>query len=128
MSGAAARALAAALRAQDEAAGLDIRPDSVAARVLRLHDVLVGEYKQGYNIVLVVDVSGSMEGNLPLLRAASTQLFARLRPDDVARAIERAVVRGRRVAPHVRALVVPGSRRVLAEHLHCPFVPDQIPI
>jgi Ca-activated chloride channel family protein len=33
----------------------------------------------------MLDVSGSMEGNLPLLRAASEQLFARLRPDDVAR-------------------------------------------
>ena len=33
----------------------------------------------------MLDVSGSMEGNLPLLRAAAEQLFARLRPDDVAR-------------------------------------------
>jgi VWFA-related protein len=33
----------------------------------------------------MLDVSGSMEGNLPLLRAAGAQLFARLRPDDVAR-------------------------------------------
>ncbi len=36
-------------------------------------------------LVVMLDVSGSMEGNLPLLRAASQQLFARLRPDDVAR-------------------------------------------
>ena len=33
----------------------------------------------------MLDVSGSMEGNLPLLRNAAEQLFARLRPDDVAR-------------------------------------------
>jgi Ca-activated chloride channel family protein len=36
-------------------------------------------------LIVMLDVSGSMEGNLPLLRAASQQLFARLRPDDVAR-------------------------------------------
>jgi VWFA-related protein len=33
----------------------------------------------------MLDVSGSMEGNLPLLRAAAEQLFTRLRPDDGAR-------------------------------------------
>jgi Ca-activated chloride channel homolog len=36
-------------------------------------------------LIVMLDVSGSMEGNLPLLRAAADQLFARLRPDDVAR-------------------------------------------
>jgi VWFA-related protein len=30
----------------------------------------------------MLDVSGSMEGNLPLLRGSAEQLFARLRPDD----------------------------------------------
>jgi len=40
---------------------------------------------QPIRLVVMLDVSGSMEGNLPLLRAASEQLFARLRPDDVAR-------------------------------------------
>ncbi len=40
---------------------------------------------QPIRLVLMLDVSGSMEGNLQLLRAASEQLFARLRPDDVAR-------------------------------------------
>jgi Ca-activated chloride channel family protein len=40
---------------------------------------------QPIRLVVLLDVSGSMEGNLPLLRAASEQLFARLRPDDVAR-------------------------------------------
>lgn len=40
---------------------------------------------QAIRLVVMLDVSGSMEGNLPLLRAASEQLFARLRPDDVAR-------------------------------------------
>src|SRR5216110_1727433 len=40
---------------------------------------------QPVRLIVMLDVSGSMEGNLPLLRAASDQLFARLRPDDVAR-------------------------------------------
>ena len=40
---------------------------------------------QPIQLVVMLDVSGSMEGNLPLLRAASDQLFARLRPDDVVR-------------------------------------------
>ena len=38
---------------------------------------------QPIRLVVLLDVSGSMEGNLPLLRAAVDQLFARLRPDDV---------------------------------------------
>ena len=37
---------------------------------------------QPIRLILMLDVSGSMEGNLPLLRAAAEQLFARLRPDD----------------------------------------------
>lgn len=36
-------------------------------------------------LIVMLDVSGSMEGNLPLLRAAAEQLFTRLRPDDAAR-------------------------------------------
>jgi len=40
---------------------------------------------QPVRLVIMLDVSGSMAGNLPLLRAASEQLFPRLRPDDVAR-------------------------------------------
>lgn len=40
---------------------------------------------QAIRLIVMLDVSGSMEGNLPLLRAAAEQLFARLRPDDVAR-------------------------------------------
>jgi len=40
---------------------------------------------QPIRLVVMLDVSGSMEGNLPLLRAAAQQLLARLRPDDVAR-------------------------------------------
>lgn len=40
---------------------------------------------QPIRLIVILDVSGSMEGNLPLLRAASEQLFARLGPDDVAR-------------------------------------------
>jgi Ca-activated chloride channel family protein len=40
---------------------------------------------QPIRLIVMLDVSGSMEGNLPLLRAAAQQLFARLRPDDRAR-------------------------------------------
>jgi Ca-activated chloride channel family protein len=40
---------------------------------------------QPIQLVVMLDVSGSMEGNLPLLRAAAGQLFTRLRPDDVVR-------------------------------------------
>jgi VWFA-related protein len=40
---------------------------------------------QPVRLVTMLDVSGSMEGNLSLLRAASDQLFSRLGPNDVAR-------------------------------------------
>ena len=40
---------------------------------------------QPVRLIVMLDVSGSMEGNLPLLRAAAEQLFTRLRPDDGAR-------------------------------------------
>jgi Ca-activated chloride channel homolog len=40
---------------------------------------------QPIRLIVMLDVSGSMEGNLPLLRDASEQLFARLRPDDLVR-------------------------------------------
>jgi VWFA-related protein len=40
---------------------------------------------QPIRLIVMLDVSGSMEGNLPLLREASQQLFTRLRPDDAAR-------------------------------------------
>jgi Ca-activated chloride channel family protein len=40
---------------------------------------------QPIRLILMLDVSGSMEGNLPLLRAGAEQLFTRLRPDDVVR-------------------------------------------
>jgi Ca-activated chloride channel homolog len=40
---------------------------------------------QPIQLIVMLDVSGSMEGNLPLLRGAAEQLFARLRPDDVVR-------------------------------------------
>src|SRR5262245_54197465 len=38
---------------------------------------------QPIRLVVMLDVSASMAGNLPLLRGAADQLFARLRPDDV---------------------------------------------
>jgi VWFA-related protein len=37
---------------------------------------------QPIRLIVLLDVSGSMERNLPLLRAASIELFNRLRPDD----------------------------------------------
>ena len=40
---------------------------------------------QPIRLIVMLDVSGSMECNLPLLRAAGAQLFARLRQDDGAR-------------------------------------------
>ena len=40
---------------------------------------------QPIRLVVMLDVSGSMEGNLPLLRNAAAELFTRLRPDDRAR-------------------------------------------
>lgn len=40
---------------------------------------------QPIRLVMMLDVSGSMEGNLSLLRASAAQLFPRLRPDDLAR-------------------------------------------
>jgi Ca-activated chloride channel family protein len=40
---------------------------------------------QPIHLIVMLDVSGSMEGNLPLLRDASDELFARLGHDDLAR-------------------------------------------
>ena len=40
---------------------------------------------QPIRLIVMLDVSGSMYGNLGLLREASNQLFARLRPDDQVR-------------------------------------------
>jgi Ca-activated chloride channel family protein len=47
--------------------------------------VLFDNSPQPIRLMVMLDVSGSMEGNLPLLRAAAAELFARLRPDDLAR-------------------------------------------
>ena len=47
--------------------------------------VLFDNTPQPIKLIVMLDVSGSMEGNLPLLREAAQQLFARLRPDDRAR-------------------------------------------
>ena len=41
--------------------------------------------RQPISLIVMLDVSGSMEGNLPLLRAAADQLFSRLLRDDGAR-------------------------------------------
>jgi len=40
---------------------------------------------QPIRLIVMLDVSGSMEGNLSLLRNSAQQLFTRLRPDDLAR-------------------------------------------
>lgn len=41
--------------------------------------------EQPIRIVIMLDLSGSMLGNLPILRRAAVQMFTRLRPDDKAR-------------------------------------------
>jgi Ca-activated chloride channel homolog len=48
--------------------------------------VLFDNTPQPIRLIVMLDVSGSMEGNLQLLRAAAGQLFNRLRDDDLARA------------------------------------------
>lgn len=40
---------------------------------------------QPIRLIVMLDVSGSMQGNLPLLRAAAEQLIGRLHPDDAVR-------------------------------------------
>src|SRR5262249_31494820 len=40
---------------------------------------------QPIRLIVMLDVSGSMEGNLPLLRTSAAQLFGRLGPQDLAR-------------------------------------------
>jgi Ca-activated chloride channel family protein len=55
--------------------------DEGAAQAITLFD----NTPQPIRLIVMLDVSGSMEGNLSLLRAAAEQLFARLRTDDVAR-------------------------------------------
>jgi VWFA-related protein len=40
---------------------------------------------QPIRLIVMIDVSGSMHGNLPLVRGAAEQLFGRLRPDDAGR-------------------------------------------
>jgi Ca-activated chloride channel family protein len=40
---------------------------------------------QAIRLIVLIDVSGSMVGNLSLLRSASNELFNRLRPDDLVR-------------------------------------------
>lgn len=47
--------------------------------------VLFDNTPQPIRLIVMIDVSGSMQGNLPLLRAAAEQLFTRLGPDDLAR-------------------------------------------
>jgi len=40
---------------------------------------------QPIRLIVLIDISGSMEGNIPLMRAASQQLVRRLLPDDLAK-------------------------------------------
>jgi hypothetical protein len=73
---------------RDGKAGDDARP----GRLSRIREegkpqaiVAFDNTPQPVRLIVMLDVSGSMEGNLPLLREASRALFARLRPDDYAR-------------------------------------------
>lgn len=47
--------------------------------------VLFDNTPQPIRLIVMLDVSGSMEGNLGLLRAGAEELFKRLRPDDAIR-------------------------------------------
>jgi len=47
--------------------------------------VLFDKTPQPIRLIVMLDVSGSMEGNLPILREASQELFGRLRGDDLAK-------------------------------------------
>jgi VWFA-related protein len=47
--------------------------------------VLFDNTPQPIRLIVMLDVSGSMEGNLPILREASQELFGRLRADDLAK-------------------------------------------
>jgi len=47
--------------------------------------VLFDNTPQPVRLIVMLDVSGSMAGNLPILREACEELFTRLRPDDLAR-------------------------------------------
>jgi VWFA-related protein len=47
--------------------------------------ILFDNSPQPIRLIVLLDVSGSMEGNLELLREAADELFTRLRPDDLAR-------------------------------------------
>jgi Ca-activated chloride channel family protein len=47
--------------------------------------VLFDNTPQPIRLIVMLDVSGSMEGNLPILREASQELFGRLRGDDLVR-------------------------------------------
>jgi len=58
----------------------DVRDDGKMQSI-----TLFDNYPQPIRIVVMLDVSGSMAGNLTLLRSASEALFDRLRSDDLAR-------------------------------------------
>src|SRR5437773_4259157 len=58
----------------------DVRDDSKPQPI-----TLFDNTPQPVRLIVMLDVSGSMEGNLPLLRAAAEQLFTRLRRDDMVR-------------------------------------------
>ena len=64
---------------------------------------------QPVRLIVMLDVSGSMIGNLPLLRAACEQLFSRLGPND-ARASARSATRSRSARVHARSAPVAWRR------------------
>src|SRR5262245_38616878 len=58
----------------------EVRDDGKAQPI-----VVFDNSPQPIQLILLLDVSGSMSGNLPLLRSSSRALFAELGKDDVAR-------------------------------------------
>jgi len=68
--------LATALKQED----FEVRDDGKPQPITQFDNT-----PQPIQIIVLLDVSGSMEGNAPLLRGAGAQLFARLLKDDVAR-------------------------------------------
>jgi Ca-activated chloride channel homolog len=58
----------------------EVRDDGKAQPI-----VVFDNSPQPIQLIVLLDVSGSMQGNLPLLRAASRQLFTELGPKDVAK-------------------------------------------
>lgn len=107
------------LDAIEQAAGLDVRPeDDVAVRVHRLHEVLIEEYRQGRNVVLVVDEAQNMPAetleNLRLLSNLETSKdkliqIALIGPPELERLLDRHELRQLKQRIAIRSTLAPLS-------------------